>query len=223
MKHSPIITLTTDFGLRDGYVAAMKGVILGIRPDAVIVDISHDVPPHDVPHAAFVVGATCRYFPPDSVHVAVVDPGVGTARLPIVLTTPHGVYVAPDNGVLTYPLTSCMASDPPGTISREGSAFLAPSHVTVPKDCASYALDRREYWRETVSNTFHGRDIFAPVAAHLSSGTPPEELGTPVGRLLCLDGLRPIQDGNVTRGHIISVDRFGNLISNIAPGGPGRQ
>ena len=138
---SRIITLTSDFGWRDGYVAAMKGVILGIDPDATLIDISHDITPQDIPQGAFVLGATCRYFPSNTIHLAVIDPGVGTARHPLLLTTPEGTaYVAPDNGLLTYIL---MAQGARGT--PDGDTFMKPLQVPVPDGCTVRVLNRQEY------------------------------------------------------------------------------
>ena len=208
-KRSPIITLTTDFGSRDGYVAAMKGVIVAICPEAVMVDISHEVPPYDISHAAFVLGTACVYYPSGAVHVAVVDPGVGTARHPVILVTPGGVYVAPDNGLLTYILTSYGAET-----SLDGET---PQSVSVPESCAAYVLDREEYWLRPVSGTFHGRDIFAPVAAHVASGVGPERLGTAVDTMVCLDVSGPLVAEDTIQGRVIYVDRYGNLVSNIRP------
>ena len=212
---SPTITLTTDFGSRDGYAAAMKGVILGIHPGATIVDVTHDVPPQDIAHAAFVLGATCPYFSAETVHVAVVDPGVGTKRNPILLVTPRGFYVAPDNGVLTYILMAHGALPKPIAEPTESEPAMAPRPIDVPEGCEAYLLNRKEYWLERVSNTFHGRDIFAPVAAHLAAGVLPEELGEPMERVVCLSVPQPEASGDAIEGHIIHVDRFGNLVSNI--------
>ena len=209
----PIITLTSDFGSRDGYAGAMKGVILGICPDANIVDISHELPPHDVPHAAFVLSTACPYFPPDAVHVAVVDPGVGTERRPIVLTAPTGTFVAPDNGLLTHVLTT-HGVHPTGK-PNDTTDRLALSQVNLPDECAAYVLNLDRYWLKPTSKTFHGRDIFAPAAAHLASGVSPEELGEPIATLQCLDIPRPAERHGVIEGRVIHVDRFGNLVSNI--------
>ena len=218
---SSVITLTTDFGSRDGYVAAMKGVMLGIRPDATLVDISHELPPQDIPHAAFVLGTACRYFPPSTIHVAVVDPGVGTARRPLVLITPGGTYVAPDNGLLTYVLMEYGAgatTDTSGTSVED--SFMRSFRVPLPKGCFAYVLNRDEFWLKPLSDTFHGRDIFAPVAAHLSAGVSPEELGKSVDDVDCLYVPMPVEQGEVVQGRIIYIDRFGNLVSNIRPRDP---
>ena len=215
---SRIITLTSDFGSGDEYVAAMKGVILGICPDATLIDISHDIPAHDVANAAFVLGGACCYYPTGTVHVAVVDPGVGTARNPIMMVTPTGVYLAPDNGVLTYILLRNGASvGSAAGRSRPGDAFMEPVRISVPESCKAHALDREEYWLKPVSNTFHGRDIFSPAAAHFSAGVSPGELGTPIHNVTCLNVPMPEEAGGIILGHVIHIDRFGNLISNIRP------
>ena len=214
---SNIITLTTDFGTRDGYVGAMKGVLLGVNPGAAVVDISHDVPPQDVAHGAFVLGSAHGYFPPDAVHVAVVDPGVGTPRRALAVVTPLGVYVGPDNGLLTYLLRSCQDWHGPQPLAMDADVgLLQPLAGPVPEGCSAFALTRSEYWMHPVSDTFHGRDVFAPVAAHLSRGAPPEDLGDPVDELVWLRLPRPAAGGGGTEGLIIHVDHFGNLVSNVA-------
>ncbi len=187
----PIITLTTDFGLSDGYVAAMKGVIAGIAPQATVIDISHQIAPQNVREAAYVLATTLPYFPPDTVHVVIVDPGVGSARRPMAAQVGNYFLVGPDNGVFTYAL-------PAGQ----------------PAVCVH--LDNPAYWLPTVSRTFHGRDIFSPVAAHLASGAPLAALGAPVADPVRFDTQPPRQepDGSL-RGQIIHADRFGNLVSNI--------
>ena len=213
---SPVITLTSDFGWRDGYAAAMKAVILSLCPDAALVDITHDVPPQDISHAAFVLGTTCHYFPPGTIHVAVVDPGVGTERRPLLLITESGAYLAPDNGTLTYILLRHGASVEPSAPNGGGeNAFLSPYPVRVPPGCTAYVLNRDQYWLKPVSNTFHGRDIFAPAAATLAAGISHEELGEAVDEVVCLYLLRTLVKGNVIEGRIIYIDRFGNLVSNI--------
>ena len=205
----PVITLTTDFGSRDGYVAAMKGVILDMSPGATLVDISHDLPAHDVGHAAFLLGAICGYFPVGTVHVAIVDPGVGTERRSLVVVTPHGTYVAPDNGLLTY-VYERYCSDR-NIVDEPYHTFMS----RVPDLCKAYVLDCNEYWARQVSNTFHGRDIFAPVAAHLSAGVDASRLGTPVRNVVSLNVPRAQSCGDTVEGRVIYVDRFGNMVSNI--------
>ncbi len=216
----PLITLTTDFGPQDGWPAAMKGVILGINPGAVVVDISHEAPPQAIAHAAFVLWTVYRFFPPDTVHVAVVDPGVGTSRRALLLVTPQGRFVAPDNGLLSYVLSDMGAQAVPG----QDTGFMGPALVRVPSGCQAYALTQPAYWRQPVSTTFHGRDIFAPVAAHLSAGVRPADLGQPVDEVVALNIPQPAVKEGETVGRVIHVDRFGNLVVNIRPEHlPGRR
>lgn len=184
----PIITLTTDFGDASPYVAAMKGVILGINPAARIVDLSHAIPPQDIRHAAFFIASAIPYFPADVLHVIVVDPGVGTDRAILYIELGDHRLLVPDNGCWTW------LGDNPKRVIR---------------------LAEPRYWRPTVSSTFHGRDIFAPTAAHLSLGLDPARLGpaaTSWSRLE-MPAAKKIPNGWV--GEVIFVDRFGNLISNI--------
>ena len=164
----PVITLTTDFGRSDHYVAAMKGVILGINPDATIVDISHAVRPQQVAEGAFLLQAVRPYFPTGTVHLAVVDPGVGTERRALVLATPDGFFVGPDNGVLSPALPDS---------ARPRRSRAEPSAVPLPAGYTAVAIAERRYLREPVSDTFHGRDVFAPVAAHLTLGASLESFG----------------------------------------------
>jgi len=213
-----IVTLTTDFGLSSGYVGAMKGVILGINPDVTLVDISHDIPPQDIPHAAFVLGTSYRFFPPETVHVAVVDPQVGTERRALLVDTPEGRFIAPDNGLLTYVLHEIFSRFGSERPDGDGEGFLEPFSVLVPEGCSAYALTQPEYWRHPVSDTFHGRDIFAPVAAHLSRGVRPEEMGEAVGEVTALDERTVERRPGVVEGRIVFVDHFGNLVSNIRTG-----
>lgn len=204
-----IVTLTTDFGQDDPYVAAMKGVILGINPEATIVDICHTVGPQDIRKAAFVLGESHPCFPEGTIHVVVVDPGVGSDRRAVVLSTPAACFVAPDNGVLTCAL---------GESAGNGVRRLGPSQK-------AHALTNQQFWRQPVSATFHGRDIFAPVAAHLSLGIPPDRFGDRLDSLIAIPFSRPRQrpDGALT-GHVLHIDRFGNLITDVAaadlPQGP---
>ena len=213
---STIITLTTDFGASGGYVGAMKGVVLGINSDASIVDISHDVPPQDIAHGAFVLGSTYRYFSPDAIHVGVVDPGVGTSRRALLIITPGGRFLAPDNGLLTHVLADHRDQGAPEVVSRPSTGkFMEPVITPVPDGCSGYELNRSEYWRHPVSDTFHGRDIFAPAAAHLSRGVPPDQLGDAVDEAVTLHLPPPSSQAGVVEGRIVFVDHFGNLVSNI--------
>ena len=186
----PVIALLTDFGLRDHYVAAMKGVILGIAPDVTLVDITHQIAPQDVLSAALELAACYRDFPPGSIFLVVVDPGVGTSRRPIGASAGGWVFVAPDNGVLAP------------VLEREG----APTVVELADGCRA---------RPEISRTFEGRDRFAPAAAWLARGTALRELGPPVATFARLDVPQPRIRERVVVGEIVKVDRFGNLISNI--------
>src|SRR3984957_16248735 len=186
----PLITLTTDFGLSDHYVGAMKGVILKICPTARIVDISHGVGAFEIAEAAFTLSQAYKYFPRGAVHLAVVDPGVGTSRRPILARAAGQYFIAPDNGVLSM------------IYARE------------PHKVRAISSDR--YFLKPVSHTFHGRDIFAPVAAHLASGIAPARFGKLVDDYLRLTFHRPTQTGkNAWTGSVLKVDRFGNLITNL--------
>ena len=205
-----LIALLTDFGTADGYVASMKGVILGILPEATLVDVTHEIAPQDVAQGAFVLGSVYRFFPADTIFVAVVDPGVGTSRRALLVVTPHGRFVAPDNGLLTY----VMGQEQRPQAPIETRLF-SPLEAAVPPTWKAIALSGPEYWRQPVSATFHGRDIFAPVAAHLARGVPPEELGEEVSSLTVLHVPPPVRVGETLRGLVLHVDRFGNLVTNV--------
>jgi S-adenosylmethionine hydrolase len=191
----------------------MKGVILGINPSAIIVDLTHQIQPQNITQAGFVLGTSHRFFPHGSIHVVVVDPGVGTQRRALLLVTPTARFLAPDNGVLS-PIVQQFwqqanhppQADPPGELNR----------VAVPPGCAAYQLTNPQYWLHPVSRTFHGRDIFAPVAAHLSLGTSPETLGQPITELVWLPTPEPACQGNTIQGRVVTTDHFGNLITNIS-------
>ena len=208
---SAIITLTTDFGLADAYVAAMKGVILGINPQAKIIDICHSIKPQNIAQAAFVLSTAYPYFPKKTIHLVVVDPGVGAERGAIILRTPVACFVAPDNGVLSYVIGQSLAKPvmDKGRVSLKGK--------TKPgADIEVVAITNPKFWRSPVSATFHGRDIFAPVVAALSLGFPPIEFGDPIDsvRVLPLSQSSQRPDGTLV-GHILHVDSFGNLITDI--------
>ena len=205
----PIITLTTDFGASDAYVAAMKGVILNLCAGATIVDVSHSISRHDVEAAAYVLDSASTHYPAHAVHVAIVDPGVGSSRRPLILQTPRGIYVSPDNGATTHILNEFGAH----TIETEydGEPFL----VNIPESCQAYELDKPGYWLPRVSRTFHGRDIFAPTAAHLANGTLASELGSPIESVVCLPIPRFLSTQDATTGTVVHIDTYGNLITNI--------
>lgn len=189
---SGIVTLTTDFGSADGYVGAMKGVILARFEPARIVDLAHDLAAGDVAGASDVLARAAPYFPPRTVHVGVVDPGVGTARRGLALLVEDQLYVGPDNGIFS------------GVLELGG-------------DASVFALENWGLWREPVSPVFHGRDIFAPVAAHLASGGDLREVGPAVepAALVRLRTPEPIEEADDLRGEVVHVDRFGNLVTNL--------
>jgi S-adenosyl-L-methionine hydrolase (adenosine-forming) len=192
---APIITLLTDFGVADYFVAAVKGVILAANPAANIVDITHDIPPQDIEAAAFTLLAACSSFPQGTIHLAVVDPGVGSARKPILIKLGEEFFVGPDNGIFSY------------ICERYENLGVAPE---------VFQLTNAEYFRRPVSATFNGRDVFAPVAAALSNGVTPAELGTSLSNIVRLPALQPTtsRDGKLLR-RIIHIDRFGNCVTNI--------
>jgi S-adenosylmethionine hydrolase len=206
-----IITLTTDFGLSDGYVAAMKGVILGINPEAKLVDICHSIKPQNILQAAFVLGTAYPYFPKKTTHLVVVDPEVGTERQAIILKTPQGSFVAPNNGVLSYVVQQHLLEP----VTDKGKVFLKTG-LKPETEVTAVAITNSKFWRSPVSPTFHGRDIFAPVAALLSLGFPLIEFGEPVTAVEMLPLSRPaIRPNDSLLGHIIHIDSFGNLITDI--------
>lgn len=187
---APFITLTTDFGLADPYVAEIKAVILGIHPSVEIVDISHQIEKFNIRMGAYVMASAAPYFPKGTIHVAVVDPGVGTKRKPILIETENGFLIGPDNGVLT------LAAEKQGI-----------KHV--------YEIANPCYMLPKVSTTFHGRDIFAPTAAHLSKGVPPSEFGPEIRRIVKPQFAKIVRKGSMLVGEIIHVDSFGNIITNF--------
>lgn len=191
-----IVTLTTDFGLEDAYVAIMKGVILRIAPAACIIDYTHGIKPGNVAEAAYMLNSGYHYFPHGTVHVVVVDPGVGGARPALALQTPESTFVGPDNGVFTLIVADAQ---------RKWGADLRIVELTEP-----------QFWLPEVSTTFHGRDIFAPAAAHLLNDTPLGALGRPIDTLTTAHFAQPQQpDTGLLHGQIIHVDHFGNCITNI--------
>lgn len=186
-----IVTLTTDFGITDSFVGIMKGIILSTYSKAIIVDITHDIPAQDTKKAYYVLQQAARYFPPDTLHVIVVDPTVGSERRVIYVETEHQKFLAPDNGLLSFIEQSAIRN--------------------------IYEICHSQYTLDNVSNTFHGRDIFAPIAGHLLGGVSPEKLGKKIEPLTMNRWLFPdpkIYNNNVC-GEIVYIDHFGNLISNI--------
>lgn len=185
-----IITLMTDFGTRDHYVGVMKGVIASINPEAKVIDLCHEVPPQDLLRAAFMIRNSYPYFPPATVHVVVVDPGVGSARNPIIVEAREQLFIGPDNGVFSF-------------IYAEEPRYLARK------------ITNRELMLEPLSSTFHGRDVFSPAAARVSMGFDLGEVGPLIDSPVVLDIPRPRAVGNTLVGNIVHVDSFGNLVSNI--------
>ncbi|HYY58335.1 MAG TPA: SAM-dependent chlorinase/fluorinase [Pyrinomonadaceae bacterium] len=188
-----LVTLLTDFGIADYFVGAMKGAILSVSPGAQIVDITHLIPPQDIEAGAFTLLAVYRDFPADTIHVAVVDPGVGSSRRPLLVTGGGQFFIGPDNGIFGY------------VYEREAGARV-------------YHLDREEFFHPSVSPTFHGRDVFAPVAGALSNGVEPAALGREVSDYVRLSPLaaRRSADAASLDGAIIHIDRFGNCVTNLA-------
>jgi S-adenosylmethionine hydrolase len=186
-----LITLLTDFGIADYFVAAMKGVILSVSPVARLVDITHEIPAQDIGAGAFTLMAVYRDFPAETIHVAVVDPGVGSARRPVLVVAGGQFFVGPDNGIFSY------------VYEREA-------------DCRVFHLDRAEFFRPSVSATFHGRDVFAPIAGALANGVEPAELGHEIKDYVRLPPLAPgrSEDGSLSAS-VIHIDHFGNCITNI--------
>lgn len=209
---SPIVTLTTDFGYDDAYVAAVKGAILNINPEANIVDVSHSIKPHDILQAAFILSAAYRYFPKNTVHVAIVDPGVGSERRGIILKTSPAIFVAPDNGILSYVIDEIFSVES-GSLAEDSHEL---KEIVFKKGLEAAAITDPRFWRHPVSPTFHGRDIFAPVAAGLSLGISPYEFGEKINSLHVLPIPKPALDANGSLvGRVLHVDRFGNLITNV--------
>jgi len=188
-----IITLTTDFGLSDPFVGIMKGVILGIAPDAQLVDITHGVRSYDILEAAFIIDSAYRYFPEGTVHIVVADPGVGSGRRPIVAAVNGHTFVAPDNGVLSLVLDADTGGLNPATF-----------HIT---------NDR--LFLSSISQTFHGRDIFAPVGAHLARGARIDSVGPPIFDFARKPLPKPRTEAGKLIGTVLRVDKFGNIITNL--------
>ncbi len=183
-----IITLLTDFGVKDPYVGVMKGVILGIDPGARVIDMTHEVEPQDMREAAFLIDDYWRHFPPGTVHVAVVDPTVGSARRPLIVSAKGHHFVGPDNGVFTL-----LADNVPDI------------HV----------IENRNFMLFPVSSTFHGRDVFSPAAARLSRGYSPQAFGRRITDPVLLSDIHPVIEGRTLKGSVVRFDRFGNAITNI--------
>jgi hypothetical protein len=191
MKNRPLVSLLTDFGQREPFVGIMKGVILGLCPEATIVDLCHEVPPYQILSGSFLLASVIPYFSAGTIHVAVVDPGVGGSRRPILAHIGNQFFVAPDNGLLSYPM-----------------AMGAVSEVRV--------ITAREYLLDSISATFHGRDVFAPVAGHLACGIPFDRFGSVISDVLRLQIPRPYRDASgALVGEVLWIDRFGNCLTSI--------
>lgn len=190
-----LITITTDFGLKDGNVGVMKGVIYGITPTTSVIDLTHLVPPQNVLEANYILTRSIPYFPAGTIHIFVVDPGVGTQRRPMATQIGDQYFIGPDNGALTGLIASARAAN---------------------KSCRFFHLDRPEYWLPVVSHVFHGRDIFSPAAAHLAAGTPIQELGTEFDDPILIYQPEPSVTDEQIIGEIIYIDHFGSLVSNIS-------
>lgn len=188
------ITVMTDFGIKDGNVGVMKGVIWGIAPNVQIADLSHMIAPQNISEAALILSRSAPYFPPGTIHVVVVDPGVGTHRRPMAARLGTQYFVGPDNGILTMWLERALAQN------------LETQFVH---------LDRPEYWLPQVSHVFHGRDIFAPAAAHLARGVPLSELGTLFSNPVLLHLPQPLRTESGYTAQVIHIDHFGNISTNI--------
>ena len=189
-----IISLTTDFGQQNGFVGVMKGVIWGIAPDAQIADITHDIPPQNIRLGAYALWRVVPFFPPESVHIAVVDPGVGTHRRPIGLQIGQQFFIVPDNGLIT-------------PILEDGENAGQTIEIV--------HLNNSDYWLPEVSHTFHGRDIFSPTGAHLAHGVPLSEMGDHITDPVRLDFSRPIKTAQGWEAHITIIDVFGNLTTDL--------
>lgn len=183
-----IITVLTDFGLKDPYVAILKGVMLAINPRATLIDVSHEVTPHDVKEACFLIPEYYTFFPPGTVHLCVVDPTVGSTRRPLILAKDKHLFVGPDNGLFSLILDGATA----------------------------YEIANTGFMLNYISGTFHGRDIFGPAAAHLACGVRPSEFGPMVAESMRFPALRPLVRGDMMTGEIVRFDRFGNAISNVS-------
>lgn len=188
-----IVALLTDFGTADGFVGAMKGVLLSINPSLTVVDISHEVEPFNILEGALLLKAHYRYFPTGTVFVAVVDPGVGSERKPILVETERYFFIGPDNGIFDLVLEEA------GKVR-------------------TFLLENRRFQLERVNNTFHGRDIFAPAAGYLSLGVPPHEFGREIPYQPKLDFPKAVTEGDRVKGQIVYFDRFGNAVTNIPCG-----
>ena len=195
MLERPIITLTTDFGLKDTFAGLMKGVILSINPNANVIDLTHNIQRHNIFEASQTIAMSYRYFPPATIHIVVVDPGVGGAQRPLLVVTEDHYFIGPDNGTFTSIFEECQSN------------FFSVYHIT-----ASH------YFLPISGQTFHGRDIFSPIAAWLSKGLDSNKFGDPINDFKSIPVSKPVLSDNKLDGEIIAIDNFGNAISNISTG-----
>ena len=202
------ICFLSDFGLKDGYVGVVKGVVSSIEPALQVIDLSHAVPPGDVRAGAFILMTSLSYFPEGTVFLAVVDPGVGTERAGVAVKAGVYHFVGPDNGVLSWALRQL---DTEQQLVEQAGTLRLPAGMSVVQ------LAESRFWRPTLSATFHGRDIFGPVAAHLAAGVPLGELGPSIQSMRAIPFPMPLNSGRELRGEVIHVDHFGNLITNLRP------
>lgn len=207
---SPIVTLLTDFGTTDHYVASMKGVALATNPSLNLVDVTHDILPQDVLGGAFVLGSVWRDFPKGTIHLAVVDPGVGTDRNALLIEGRGYIFLVPDNGLISFVLPNDKTEQLPFAVYQS----------SLPNGFRAYSLDDTSYWHFPVSQTFHGRDIFASVAGHISTGVNPAEVGKLVETINRLAVPIPEWHNEHLCGHLLHIDRFGNVITNISQDTP---
>jgi len=185
-----LITLTTDFGLKDPYVAEMKAVILSISPNATIIDVTHDIEKFNIRMGAYILASATPYFPKGTIHIAIVDPGVGTLRRPLLIQTKQSFYIGPDNGLLV----------------------LAAKNQNITH---IYEVRNPKLMLPQISGTFHGRDVFAPAAAHLANGTPPTEFGPETREITRPEFAKIVRRKNVLVGEVLHIDSFGNIITNL--------
>lgn len=202
MKVNSVITLTTDFGISDPFVGIMKGVMLRINPSIKFVDISHQIEPQNIIQAYLILNYSYKYFPPGTIHLSIVDPDVGSKRRPLLIKSGNYYFVGPDNGMFSF------------IFKNNRSPF--PSPLKGGGGVRVFELTENKFFLSSVSSTFHGRDIFASVAAHLSRGVKPSEFGKPIKNPVMLKIPESSIRGNEIRGEVIYIDRFGNLITNIS-------
>jgi S-adenosyl-L-methionine hydrolase (adenosine-forming) len=209
---TPIITLTTDFGTTDHFAGVMKGVIAGIAPTVRVVDITHEISPYEILEGAFVISEAWRYFPKGTIHVVVVDPGVGSARRPILVEAAGHFFVAPDNGVLSMVYDAAKLPAPPVRVGASHASMMADMR-SKPK---VRVISNPKLMAREISRTFHGRDIFAPAAAHLARGVPAARFGKTIADYIRIPDIKPSKLSRTCwRGTIFRADRFGNLVTNF--------